>query len=128
MKDPRSAIERHHMAINSRNLKNYIDTVVFPFTYQNYNGLAITIEKSDEYGIKYPTPWDIILATDPNWSHTEFDEITELMKGSNSVAYRVVFRRIDSVGSSVEQSHAIWIAVHKFDRWGVQFRHNMGSI
>ena len=35
---------KHQEAINERSLATYIDTTVFPFTYQNWNGTAITVK------------------------------------------------------------------------------------
>ena len=49
MNTPKEAIRLHQKAINDRNIEEYIKTVVFPFTYQNYNGISITVK--DEAGI-----------------------------------------------------------------------------
>ena len=35
-------IRRRADAINARYLQDYVDSIVFPFTYQNYNGVALT--------------------------------------------------------------------------------------
>lgn len=43
---PKLVIERHQSAINNRDLIAYIDTMVFPFTYQNFNGTSLTVENS----------------------------------------------------------------------------------
>lgn len=126
MDEARAAIERHCIAINDRNLINYLKTVAFPFTYQNYNGLAVTINMPSEYGDTFPTPWETIISTDPDWSHTDFDEIEELARGAVSVVYKLVFRRISRTGESERPSQAIWIVVLKDGAWGIQFRHNLG--
>lgn len=128
MSDPLSALKRHAKTINEKNLENYKETMVFPFTYQNYNGVALTIERPEDCGIIAPLPWDIIHKTDPNWSHTVFDEIEGIARSNSSAAFKVTFRRIDKNKIASEPYQAIWIAVRKNNRWGIQFRHNLGTI
>jgi len=128
MDEALNTIERHSVAINERNLTEYLKTIVFPFTYQNYNGVAITINSEADYGTVFPTPWDIILSTEPDWSHTQFDLIEELIRGTSSVAYKLIFRRINNNGKNLPPNQAIWIAVVKEGVWGVQFRHNLGIV
>ena len=53
METPRSVIEKHQSAINERDLQTYIETVIFPFTYQNFNGVSITVNSPEEYGANY---------------------------------------------------------------------------
>ena len=65
MYNAREIIQRHQDAINERDLAKYIDTTVFPFTYQNYNGAAITAKKAEEYGSNFPAPWETVLAVFP---------------------------------------------------------------
>ena len=128
MTGPISALKRHAQKINEKNLENYKETMIFPFTYQNYNGVALTIEKPEDCGISAPPPWDIILKTDPNWSHTVLDEIQEIARSNSSAAFKVTFRRIDKDKMASECYQAIWIAVLKGNKWGIQFRHNLGTI
>ena len=61
METPRSVIEKHQRAINERDLKTYIETVTFPFTYQNFNGVSITVNSPKEYGTTYPAPWATVI-------------------------------------------------------------------
>ena len=42
MYNAQEIIQRHQDAINERDLAKYIDTTVFPFTYQNYNRTAVS--------------------------------------------------------------------------------------
>ncbi len=128
MTDATSVIEQHQRAINERNLDDYLKTVVFPFTYQNFNGTAITVEKLCQYRELFPAPWEIVLKIEPNWLRTDIDEIQELAVAPTSAAYKVTLRWITSKESNSEQLQAIWIAVFKNSAWGIQFRHNMGII
>jgi hypothetical protein len=70
--------QRHAQAINTRDRTSYLETMNFPFTYQNYTGVALTVEKALDCGVNAPWPWDIILKTDPNWHHTDFDFMEEV--------------------------------------------------
>ena len=56
-------LHNHHNAINTQNERMYLDSVKFPFTYQNYNGVSITIENEEDYRENYQMPWDIIKDT-----------------------------------------------------------------
>ena len=126
MDEAKGAIERHAEAINARDVEAYRQTMTFPFTYQNYNGVALTIEKAADCGVTAPLPWAIILRTDPDWSHTEFDALEEVARSVSSAVYKVGFRRIDASGQASGAYDAIWIATCQEGRWGVQFRHNLG--
>ena len=61
MNTPEEAIALHQKSINDRNLEEYIKTVIFPFTYQNFNGTAITVKTSDEYRGTFPPPWETMI-------------------------------------------------------------------
>lgn len=126
MDEARNIIERHANAINDRDAAAYRQTMAFPFTYQNYNGEAWTIEKPAEVGVTAPLPWEIILGTDPDWSHTQFDTLNEVARSSHSTVYKVGFRRISGAGQASAAYDAIWIATCQLGHWGVQFRHNLG--
>ncbi len=128
MNSPLDALNRHARVINERNLGQYIKTMIFPFTYQNYNGVALTIEKPEDCGTIAPPPWEIILQTDPNWAYTTLDQIEEIAKSEMSAAFKVIFRRINKENVSSKSYQAIWIAVCKEKKWGIQYRHNLGII
>lgn len=123
----RAAIDEHSDAINARDLARYRLTMTYPFTYQNYNGVAFTIEDPVEWGDSGPLPWEVILRTDPDWSHTEFDSVEEIARSESSAVFKVRFRRIAQSGKASPTYDAIWIATHREGVWGVQFRHNLGS-
>jgi hypothetical protein len=118
--------QRHAQAINNRDLTSYLETMNFPFTYQNYNGVALTVEKASDCGVNAPLPWDIILKTDSNWHHTEFDFMEEVARSTSSVIFKVGFSRVDDKGDAYGRYQAIWIATCQHGHWGVQFRHNLG--
>ncbi|PON14880.1 hypothetical protein C2W62_26730 [Candidatus Entotheonella serta] len=118
--------QRHAQTINERDVEAYCQTMNFPFTYQNYNGVALTLEAVEEVGVTAPLPWDIILGTDPNWHHTDFDFMEEVARSASSVVFKVGFSRVDATGHAYGSYHAIWIATCQNGRWGVQFRHNLG--
>ena len=125
-----SAIEvvhKHHEAINARDERGYLNSVKFPFTYQNYNGVSITIEDQEDYRANYQMPWEIIKDTEPNWSHTELDEVEEVARSNSSVVYKYLARRINKSGDIDLVIQAIWIAVYTRREWGIQFRHNLGT-
>jgi hypothetical protein len=126
MNAARMVVEQHGQAINYRDADAYRLTMNFPFTYQNYNGVALTIERAEDCGEVAPLPWDIILKTHPDWDCTEFDRIEEVAGSVSSVVYKIDFRRIDTSGRSDGVFQAIWIATRRGDHWGVQFRHNLG--
>ncbi len=121
----REVMERHGDAINARDVKAYRQTMNFPFTYQNYNGVALTIDNAAACGVSAPLPWEIIVSTDPDWHHTTFDNVEEVARSVSSVVCKVEFSRIDVSGHAYGSYHAIWIATCQNDRWGVQFRHNL---
>lgn len=124
---PVEAIKQHFGAINARDPTAYVATMAFPFTYQNYDGVALTIASGADCGTRSgPFPWDIILRTDPQWSHSEFTDIHELARTQHSAAYRVSFVRVDDQRDRSAVYDAIWIAVHNKDGWHVMYRHNMG--
>jgi len=127
MNEAQTALERHAQAINERDLETYRGTMNYPFTYQNYNGVALTIDSSSEIGVTAQPPWDIILQTDPDWLRTEFDEIEELARSVSSVVFKVGFRRLDTSGNDDGSYQAIWIVTQQQGHWGVQFRHNLGT-
>ncbi len=122
----REVMERHGDAINARDVEAYRQTMNFPFTYQNYNGVALTIDNAAACGVSAPLPWEIIVSTDPDWHHTTFDNVEEVARSVSSVVCKVEFSRIDVSGHAYGLYHAIWIATCQNDRWGVQFRHNLG--
>ena len=128
MNSPLDALNRHARIINERDLGQYIETMIFPFTYQNYNGVALTIENPEDCATNAPPPWEIILKTDPNWSYTVFDQIEEIARSKMSAAFKVIFRRINKENIASKPYQAIWIAVCKEEKWGIQFRHNLGII
>ena len=120
-------VHKHHNAINSQDEQGYLDTVKFPFTYQNYNGVSITIEDQEDYRANYQMPWEIIKDTEPNWSHTELNEVEEVARSNSSVVYKYSARRINKSGDIDFVIQAIWIAVYTRREWGIQFRHNLGT-
>ena len=128
MNTARDVIEQHFDAINARDAAAYIATLAFPFTYQNYNGVALTISASSECGTEAaPYPWDIILRTDSDWSHSEFTSVESLAETAHSAAYKVSFVRVDQSGVRSAIYDAIWIAVHHSEGWRLMYRHNMGE-
>ena len=126
MDEARVAIERHAEAVNVREPDGYRRTMNFPFTYQNYNGVALTMASEAECGTSEPFPWEIIERTDPDWSHSVFDVIEEVARSVSSAVYKVSFRRIDRAGNASPPYDAVWIATLRDGHWGVQFRHNLG--
>ena len=126
MSTANDAIKNHAESINRRDLDAYVASMAFPFTYQNYNGVALTMETPVECRGSDSLPWDVILRTDPNWSHSEFDEFVEVAASVSSAVFKVSFRRIGASGESSPTYDAIWIATYRDDCWGVQFRHNLG--
>ena len=120
-------VYKHHNSINSQDERGYLNSVKFPFTYQNYNGVSITIKDEEDYRINYKMPWDIIKDTESNWSHTELDKIEEVARSNSSVVFKLLMRRINKSGNTDLVFQAIWIAVSTQGEWGVQFRHNLGA-
>ena len=72
-------------------------------------------------------PWDNIKETEPNWSHTALVSLEDVARSATSQVFKYIGQRINSAGQSEFELQAIWIAVFKDGRWGVQFRHNLGS-
>ncbi len=128
MAEAENVLQRHAEAINDRDLAAYRETMNYPFTYQNYNGVALTIAVADEVGVSAKPPWEIILQTDPNWMRTEFDHVEELARSVASVVFKVRFRRLDRASLDDGSYEAIWIVTCQQGRWGVQFRHNLGQV
>lgn len=124
----RETIEHHADAINARDLDAYRATLNLPFVYQNYNGVTQFVATEAECGTTVATPWDNILTTDPDWSHTAFDRVDEVARSVSSVVFKVAFRRVDTAGKSDGTYQAIWIATCQGDHWGIQFRHNLGRV
>ena len=120
----RKVIEKHQEAINERSLATYIDTTVFPFTYQNWNGTAITVKSAEEYGTLYPAPWETVLAAFPDWVQTKHESVEEIIASENSAVFKVTARWVTANEEFHKPITAIWIAVRKEGRWGLQFRHN----
>lgn len=126
MDDARLAVNAHHDAINKMDVDEYLETIKFPFTYQNYNGVSITIESADDYRVNFDFPWSIIRRTEPNWSHSVMDNLEEVARSASSVVYKFDGSRISKSGDVDLKIQAIWIAVLTNQTWGVQFRHNIG--
>ena len=125
--DAERAVHRHFEAINQRGHSDYVGTVAFPFTYQNYNGVSVTVDSPSDYGgPEAPYPWDIIAKTDPTWSHSELTGVIELARTQHSAVFKVSFVRVADTGSRAEDYDAVWIVVPGEDHWRVVFRHNMG--
>jgi hypothetical protein len=126
MNTAEDVIQRHAQAINQRDLASYLETMNFPFTYQNYNGVALTVDKASDCGVGAPLPWAIILKTDPHWHHTDVDFMEEVARSPSSVVFKVGLSRVDDKGDAYGRYQAIWIATCQQGHWGVQFRHNLG--
>lgn len=126
MDDARLAVNAHHDAINKKDVDEYLETIKFPFTYQNYNGVSITIESADDYRVNFDFPWSIIRRTEPNWSYSVMDNLEEVARSASSVVYKFDGSRISKWGDVDLKIQAIWIAVLTNQTWGVQFRHNIG--
>ena len=120
-------VHKHHNAINAQDEQEYLDSVNFPFTYQNYNTVSITIKDEEDYRTNYQMPWDIIKGTEPNWSHTELDEIEEVARSTSSLVFKLLARRINKSGNTGLVIQMIWIAVSAQGEWGIKFRHNLGT-
>jgi hypothetical protein len=122
------AVKLHSEAINERDVEVYLGSTNFPFTYQNYNGVSLTIGSADAYGAEAtPWPWEIILDTDPTWDHTTFDIVEEVVRSVSSAVFLVTISRVDAEGSSYGTFRALWIATERDGHWGIQFRHNLGA-
>ena len=120
-------VYKHHNAINSQDERGYLNSVKFPFTYQNYNGISITTKTEEDYRINHRMPWEIIKETESNWSHSELDKMEEVARSNSSVVFKLLVRRINKSGNTDLVIQAIWIAVCTHGEWGIQFRHNLGT-
>ena len=128
MNTSKEAAEMHLRAISEREVEAYRRTMNFPFTYQNCNGVALTIEKAADVDVSARLPWEIILSTDPNWHHSELEFLEEVARSESSAVFKVGFCRVDASGHAYGSYLAIWIATCRNGRWGVQFRHNLGKV
>ena len=113
-------VYKHLNAINTRDEREYIESVKFPFTYQNYNGVSITIKDKKDYKVNYKMPWNLIKDTEENWSHTDVDNIEEVARSNSSVVYKLLMRRINKLGITDLVIQVIWIAVYTKCEWGIQ--------
>ena len=120
-------VYKHLNAINTQDERQYLNSVKFPFTYQNYNGVSITIKDEKDYKVNYKMPWNIIKVTEGNWSHTDIDNFEEVARSNSSVVYKLLMRRINKLGNTDLVIQVIWIAVYTKGKWGIQFRHNLGT-
>ena len=120
-------VYKHLNAINIQDEREYLDSVKFPFTYQNYNGVSITVKDEEDYKVNYKMPWKIIKDTEEDWSHTNIDKMEEIARSISSVVYKLLMRRINKSGNTDLVIEVIWIAVHTKGKWGIQFRHNLGT-
>ena len=126
MNTAEAAVESHAEAINQRDVETYLASTNFPFTYQNYNGVALTVEAAQDYTSVAAWPWDIILSTDPDWHHTTFDTVEEVARSVSSAVFKVTISRVDAAGHPYGTFDALWIATAQDGHWGIQFRHNLG--
>ena len=128
MDSPRLVIEKHQSAINNRDLVAYIDTTSFPFTYQNFNGTSLTVENSLQYRNIYPAPWETIIATFPEWIMTKHEDVKQVVASKSSAVFLIKAKWVTNNSSVQKPITLIWIAVKKYKKWGVQFRHNLGTL
>ena len=96
MSGARLVIETHQRVVNERDVKAYIETVAFPFTYQNFDGISITVETPDQYGTLYPAPWETVLSAFPDWLRTENEAVEEVVASQDSAVFMVTARWITS--------------------------------
>ena len=127
MKDAKSAILVHHEAINKQDTEEYLATIKFPFTYQNFNGVALTAETEQDYKDRLEMPWEIIKRTEKKWAYSSLDLLEEVARSESSAVFKVAASRINNSGDTDIAIHAIWIAVKTDGTWGIQFRHNLGK-
>ena len=120
-------VYKHLNAINTQDEREYLDSVKFPFTYQNYNGVSITVKDEEDYKVNYKMPWKIIKDTEEDWSHTNIDKMDEIARSISSVVYKLLMKRINKSGDTDLVIEVIWIAVNTKGKWGIQFRHNLGT-
>ena len=127
MNNAEAAILDHHEAINKQDTDGYLETIKFPFTYQNFNGVALTAETLDDYKKRLEMPWEIIKRTEKEWAHSSLDLVEEIARSEASVRFKIAASRINTSGKTDITIHAIWIAVKSDGSWGIQFRHNLGK-
>ena len=127
MNNAEAAILEHHEAINKQDTDGYLETIKFPFTYQNFNGVALTAESLDDYKKRLEMPWEIIKRTEKEWAHSSLDLVEEIARSESSVVFKIAASRINTSGKTDITIHAIWIAVKTDGSWGIQFRHNLGK-
>ena len=127
MNNAEAAILEHHEAINKQDTDGYLETIKFPFTYQNFNGVALTAETLDDYIKRLEMPWEIIKRTEKEWAHSSLDLVEEIARSESSVVFKIAASRINTSGKTDITIHAIWIAVKTDGSWGIQFRHNLGK-
>ena len=84
MNTSKEAVEMHLRAISEQDVEVYRRTMNFPFTYQNYDGVALTIVKAAGVGVSARLPWEIILSTDPDWHHPELEFLEEVARSESS--------------------------------------------
>lgn len=123
-----NAVSRHGEAINKRDIDPYLATTNFPFTYQNYDGVALTVEAKERYTGDGLFPWEIILQGNSNWHYTRFDTVEEVARSLSSAVFKITLSRIDRAGHDYGTYEAIWIVTNQNGHWGVQFRHNLGLV
>ena len=127
MNNAEAAILEHHEAINKQDTDVYLETIKFPFTYQNFNGVALTAETVGDYKKRLEMPWEIIKRTEKEWAHSSLDLVEEIARSESSVVFKIAASRINTSGKTDITIHAIWIAVKTDGSWGIQFRHNLGK-
>ena len=127
MNNAEAAILEHHEAINKQDTDGYLETIKFPFTYQNFNAVALTAETLDDYKKRLEMPWEIIKRTEKEWAHSSLDLVEEIARSESSVVFKIAASRINTSGKTDITIHAIWIAVKTDGSWGIQFRHNLGK-
>ena len=111
MNNAEAAILEHHEAINKQDTDGYLETIKFPFTYQNFNGVALTAETLDDYKKRLEMPWQIIKRTEKEWAHSSLDLVEEIARSESSVVFKIAASRINTSGKTDITIHAIWIAV-----------------
>ena len=101
-------VYKHLNAINTQDEREYLDSIKFPFTYQNYNGVSITVKDEEDYKVNYKMPWKIIKDTEEDWSHTNIDKMEEIARSISSVVYKLLMRRINKSGDTDLVIEVIW--------------------
>lgn len=127
MKSGLIAVTEHQKAINEQHLEKYLQTTVFPFTYQNFTGISVRVESADDYHNSI-YPWKLIKDAEQSWITTNLDNVQLLARSELSEAYKILGTWTGENGRELRSFQAIWIAVQKNDIWGIQFRHNLGTI